>query len=415
MASFAARAACQGACRSFSSAAASEARAASAAKPIVLQHRFEVVDARTSSFLGGKMGGARRTGGNSLRPKRLPAEVAEVVAQGKGFDSSSAASSTKKKAGAALANIAKIMRPVSLRPEGQRVRKGVVSPQLDVPEDIQRPPYAQPKGRVRRLMGMNRGIEIKSAEAIAKMRRSGRLAAEILQFAGSLVKPGVTTDDIDRAVHAMCVLNGAYPSPLNYDGFPKSVCTSVNEVVCHGIPDSRKLVDGDICNIDVTVYLDGYHGDTNATFFCGEADEASRRLVETTHKCLHSAIAACRPGVPLNKIGEVISDIAAEAGYGIVEEYCGHGIGSEFHCDPSVFHCKNEDRTKMKAGMTFTIEPMVNEGGKGTALWDDRWTVVTRDGGRSAQFEHTILITEDGADILTSLGDAPEFKIPESW
>eukprot|EP00276_Gloeochaete_wittrockiana_P001957 CAMPEP_0184676044 /NCGR_PEP_ID=MMETSP0308-20130426/88136_1 /TAXON_ID=38269 /ORGANISM="Gloeochaete witrockiana, Strain SAG 46.84" /LENGTH=362 /DNA_ID=CAMNT_0027123845 /DNA_START=774 /DNA_END=1859 /DNA_ORIENTATION=- len=262
--------------------------------------------------------------------------------------------------------------PVPKKEPVSRVKAGKVSPTLAVPPHIPRPPYAVDPSK-KMQMGFKRGIDIKSSTAILKMRKSGRLAAQVLAYAGTLVKPGVTTDEIDQAVHEMIIANGAYPSPLHYEGFPKSVCTSVNDVVCHGIPDSRRLQDGDICNIDVTVYLDGYHGDTNATFYCGKVDDKARHLVETTRTALHAAIAECKPGVPMNRIGEIITGIAAKEGLSVVEEYCGHGIGTDFHTDPAVYHSRNRDTRLMKAGMTFTIEPMLNEGAKETFSWSDEW------------------------------------------
>ncbi|MCO5599232.1 hypothetical protein L7F22_053332 [Adiantum nelumboides] len=212
---------------------------------------------------------------------------------------------------------------------------------------------------------------------------------------------GVTTDEIDKAVHKMIVEAGAYPSPLGYGGFPKSVCTSVNDCICHGIPDSRPLQDGDIVNIDVTVYLNGYHGDTSKTYFCGTVDDDAKKLVEVTRTCLDKAIAVCGPGVEFKQIGKAIHDYADKFGYGVVRHFVGHGVGKVFHSAPTVLHYRNNDGTRMVVGQTFTIEPMLTIGGIEDEMWDDNWTVVTADGSLSAQFEHTLLITEKGVNILT--------------
>ncbi|CAI9110156.1 OLC1v1010135C1 [Oldenlandia corymbosa var. corymbosa] len=279
----------------------------------------------------------------------------------------------------------------------KRLRPGKVSPRRPVPDHIQKPPYV----KSRKAPGVSGGPEVHDEIGTEKMRASGRLAAMVLQHAGSLVKPGITTDEIDQEVHRMIIDNGAYPSPLGYGGFPKSVCTSVNECICHGIPDSRELEDGDIVNIDVTVYLNGYHGDTSATFFVGDVSEEARKLVQVTKDCLDRAIAMCAPGVEYNKIGKTIHNLADEHGYGVVEQFVGHGVGRVFHCDPVILHCRNNGRGRMILNQTFTIEPMLTIGSIKPIMWDDNWTVVTADGSLSAQFEHTILITENGAEILT--------------
>lgn len=278
-----------------------------------------------------------------------------------------------------------------------RLRPGKVSPGRPVPDHIPRPPYVNS----RKPPGVANQPEIHDEIGIEKMRASGRLAAQVLQYAGTLVKPGITTDEIDRAVHQMIIDNGAYPSPLGYGGFPKSVCTSVNECICHGIPDSRALEDGDIVNIDVTVYLNGYHGDTSATFTVGDVDQNAIKLIQVTKECLDKAISLCAPGVELNRIGKSIHDHADKFGYGVVEQFVGHGVGRVFHCDPVILHFRNNGRGRMQLNQTFTIEPMLTIGSIKPILWDDDWTVVTEDGSLSAQFEHTLLITKDGAEILT--------------
>lgn len=283
----------------------------------------------------------------------------------------------------------------------KRLRPGKLSPRRPVPSHIRRPPYVNS----RIAPGIAKFPEVHGNEGIECMRASGRLAAKVLQYAGTLVKPGLTTDEIDEAVHQMIIDNGAYPSPLGYGGFPKSVCTSVNECICHGIPDSRQLEDGDIINIDVTVYLNGYHGDTSATFFCGDVDEEARNLVKVTKESLDKAISICAPGVEYKKIGMTIHDHADKHRYGVVRQFVGHGVGLVFHADPVVLHYRNNDRGRMVLNQTFTIEPMLTIGSINPVMWDDNWTVVTEDASLSAQFEHTILITEDGAEILTRCDD----------
>jgi methionyl aminopeptidase len=234
------------------------------------------------------------------------------------------------------------------------------------------------------------------------MRETGKVAAEVLARAGELVRPGTTTDEIDVFVHELTVELGGYPSPLNYQGYPKSVCTSVNEVICHGIPDDRALQDGDIVNLDVTVYRDGVHGDTNATFLVGDVDPESRRLVDVTEQCLWRGIEAVQPGRPISDIGRAIEDHAKKHRFGVVRAFIGHGIGEQFHTDLQILHYYDPNATTvMRPGMTFTIEPMITMGTWRHVLWDDGWTAVTADGRRTAQFEHTILVTDDGVEVLT--------------
>ena len=278
------------------------------------------------------------------------------------------------------------------------VTRGEVSPRRPVPTSIPRPEYVD-----RPEPAPFTGSEIKDAETIEKMRVAGRIAAGALAAAGAAVAPGVTTDEVDRIGHEYLLDHGAYPSTLGYRGFPKSLCTSVNEVICHGIPDSRRLESGDIVNIDITGFIDGVHGDTNATFFAGEPDEESRLLVERTHEATMRGIKAALPGRQVNIIGRVIEKYAARFGYGVVRDYTGHGIGTSFHSGLVIPHYDAAPSydTLIEPGMTFTIEPMLNLGTPDWTLWDDGWTVVTKDLTPSAQFEHTILITEDGNEILT--------------
>jgi methionyl aminopeptidase len=244
---------------------------------------------------------------------------------------------------------------------------------------------------------------VKDAATIERMRHAGRVAAQALQLVGSHVAPGVTTDELDRIGHEFLLDQGAYPSTLGYRGFPKSLCTSVNEVICHGIPDGRVVEDGDLVNIDITAYVDGVHGDTNATFLSGDVDEESRLLVERTEEALHRAIKAVRPGRYVNVLGRVIESYAKRFGYSVVRDFTGHGIGTAFHSGLIVPHYDAAPMYDIliEPGMTFTIEPMINLGTREWEMWDDGWTVVTRDGSRSAQFEHTLLVTDDGAEILT--------------
>jgi methionyl aminopeptidase len=220
------------------------------------------------------------------------------------------------------------------------------------------------------------------------------------------VRPGITTDEIDVFVHEATVERGAYPSPLNYHGYPKSVCTSVNEVICHGIPDSRALQDGDIVNLDVTCYVGGVHGDTNATFLVGNVDPASRDLVKVTEECMWYGIEAVRPGRPLSDIGRAIEQHAKKHKLGVVRAFIGHGIGEQFHTDIQVLHYYDERANMiMRPGMTFTVEPMITLGTwQHKMAFDDDWTAVTADGKRTAQFEHTLLVTDDGVDVLTAPG-----------
>ncbi|GAA2038363.1 type I methionyl aminopeptidase [Terrabacter terrae] len=267
-----------------------------------------------------------------------------------------------------------------------------------MPAAIQRPHYVDVA-----TFREDGDVRVKDAETIEKMRIASRIAATAMVEAAGAIAPGVTTDRLDAIAHEYMLDHGAYPSPLGYKGFPKSVCTSVNEVVCHGIPDARPLEDGDIVNIDVTAYIHGVHGDTDATYLVGDVDEESRLLVERTHEAMMRGIRAARPGREINVIGRVIESYAKRFGYGVVRDFTGHGIGLEFHSGLIVPHYDAAPHydTVIEPGMTFTIEPMLNLGTHEWNMWDDGWTVVTRDASRSAQFEHTIVITDDGNEILT--------------
>jgi methionyl aminopeptidase len=257
-------------------------------------------------------------------------------------------------------------------------------------------------------------IVIKTAEEIAHMRVACRLAAEVLDYIEPFVKPGVTTGELDRLCHDFMVnVQNTIPAPLNYKGFPKSICTSINHVVCHGIPNDKPLKDGDILNIDITVIKDGYHGDTSKMFIVGKAAEWAERLCKVTQECLYKGIELVRPGARLGDIGEVIQKHAEKNGFSVVREYCGHGIGKVFHEEPQVLHYGRAGTgLELKEGMTFTIEPMINQGRAETRLLGDGWTAITKDRKLSAQWEHTILVTADGYEILTLRSDDTIPRVP---
>ncbi|HZG90343.1 MAG TPA: type I methionyl aminopeptidase [Pseudonocardia sp.] len=274
---------------------------------------------------------------------------------------------------------------------------GVVSPPRPVPAHIPRPEYV---GKERPARSTDPWVQ--TPEVIEAMRVASRIAAQALAAGGAVVAPGVTTDEVDRVVHEFLIDHDAYPSTLGYKGFPKSCCTSLNEVVCHGIPDSTVIADGDIVNIDVTAFIGGVHGDTNATFLAGAVAEEDRLLVERTREATQRAIRAVRPGRELNVVGRVIESYARRFGYGVVRDFTGHGIGRSFHSGLVVLHYDEPTvDTVLATGMTFTIEPMITLGTVDYDIWDDGWTVVTKDRARTAQFEHTVLVTADGAEILT--------------
>jgi len=281
------------------------------------------------------------------------------------------------------------------------VRPGKQSPMRKIPSTILRPDYAddgRPKAKGSLLPWQ---VEVKTAEDIEGMRIAGRVAREVLDAAGRMVAPGMTTDAIDELVTRETIARGAYPSPLNYHNFPKSCCTSINEVICHGIPDSTVLKDGDIVNIDITCYIGGYHGDCSETFLVGNVDEAGRQLVKVTHDCWQAAIEYCKPGQPFSGIGKIIEDFVKPYGYSSNRDFCGHGIGKVFHTSPNILHVRNSEPGRMQVGNVFTIEPMICEGTSQHVMWNDQWTATTRDGKRSAQFEHTLLITETGVEAFT--------------
>ena len=246
-------------------------------------------------------------------------------------------------------------------------------------------------------------VTIKSADEIAKMRVAGRLAADVLEMIQPFIQPGVTTEELDRLCHDYIVnTQQAIPAPLNYHGFPKSICTSVNQQVCHGIPGKRILKQGDIINIDITVIKDGYHGDTSKMFCVGQVSPLARRLVQVSYECMCIGIEMVKPGIHLGDIGYAIQDHAESNNFSVVREYCGHGIGRQFHEEPQVLHYgKPGTGLVLEPGLTFTIEPMINAGKRYVKIMPDNWTVVTKDHSLSAQWEHTILVTNDGFEVLT--------------
>ncbi|KAF1328376.1 Methionine aminopeptidase, type i, partial [Globisporangium splendens] len=288
-----------------------------------------------------------------------------------------------------------------------KLRPGVVSPMQTVPDHIKKPDYWQTGIPVSEQQADGK-IPVYTAKQIEGIRAACRAGREVLDLAGRALRVGVTPDEIDRIVHDACIERGCYPSPLNYYSFPKSVCVSVNEVICHGIPDNRPFEDGDIVNLDVSVYKDGYHGDLNDTFLVGNVDEEGVRLVKTAFDCLKNAMSLVRPGTMYRELGKHIAETANAQNFSVVKTYCGHGIGSLFHCAPNVPHyAKNKAVGIMKPGHIFTIEPMINVGTWRDKMWPDEWTVVTVDGSRSAQFEHTVLVTETGFEILTARENEP--------
>ncbi|MBD7997323.1 type I methionyl aminopeptidase [Oerskovia gallyi] len=287
--------------------------------------------------------------------------------------------------------------PALTAPRGPLV-PGTVSPPRAVPRSITRPEYVGKPGPQPFT-----GDDVVDPETLDRIRVASRIAAQALAEVGMHVAPGVTTDELDRIGHEFLLDHGAYPSTLGYRGFPKSLCTSLNEVVCHGIPDSTEMVEGDIVNVDITAYIGGVHGDNNATFAVGEISEEAALLVQRTRESLDRAIKAVRPGREVNVLGRVIEKYAHRHGYGVVREYTGHGVGEAFHSGLVIPHydAAPDHDTIIEPGMVFTIEPMLTLGGPEWQMWDDGWTVVTADRSLTAQFEHTLVVTEDGAEILT--------------
>jgi methionyl aminopeptidase len=275
---------------------------------------------------------------------------------------------------------------------------GRISPKLDVPKSIVRPEYVGKPAPAKFT-----GSDVKTQEQIEKIRHSGKIAAQAIELVGQNAKPGITTDDLDKIAHQFLIDNGAYPSTLGYRGYPKSICSSLNEVICHGIPDDTVLEDGDILNIDITAYIDGFHGDSNQTFFVGEVNPEIALLVERTREALARGISVVAPGRSVNLIGRAIESYAKRFNYGVVRDFTGHGVGEAFHSGLIIPHYDSAPMysDEMKVGMVFTIEPMLTLGTHHWEMWADGWTVVTKDRSITAQFEHTLVVTETGADILT--------------
>ena len=288
--------------------------------------------------------------------------------------------------------------PLARRAPLGTLKPGRVSPMRAVPEHIERPEYMFHDGPERVTAS-----DIKTPETIAKIREAGRIAAGAIEAVGAAIAPGVTTEELDRIGHEYLIAHDAYPSCLGYMGFPKSICTSINEVICHGIPDSTRLNEGDLINLDVTAYIGGVHGDTNATYAVGEVDRETELLIERTRTAMERGIKAVKPGREVNVIGRVIEAYAKRFDYGVVRDYTGHGVGEAFHSGLIIPHYDaaplHDD--VIETGMVFTIEPMLTLGGIEWEQWDDGWTVVTKDRSRTAQFEHTLVVTEDGAEVLT--------------
>ncbi len=286
-------------------------------------------------------------------------------------------------------------------PSDPPIRPGIIGLSRTVPGTIAKPPYAESGDP-----GPSVTSPVRTADEIAAMRKTGAVAAEVLMIAGESVRPGITTDEIDAVVHDATLNRGAYPSPLNYRGFRKSVCTSVNEVICHGIPDDRPLADGDIINIDVTVFKDGVHGDNSCMFVVGETDEHSQKLVNETYVAMMAGIKTVRNGSKVNDIGRAIERHARSHNLGVVREFIGHGVGTEFHTSLQIPHYYDpRANQEIRTGMSFTVEPMLTLGDPSLYLWEDEWTALTQDGRRSAQFEHTLIATDDGFELMTVTSD----------
>jgi methionyl aminopeptidase len=291
--------------------------------------------------------------------------------------------------------------PGAPAPRRARLRPGRMSAERPVPAHIPRPPYVPGAGAL--------VASFPPGELAERMRAAGHAAREVLLEVAPAVVPGVTTDELDAIVHEACIARGGYPSPLHYRGYPKSLCTSVNEVICHGIPDDRALLEGDIVNCDVTIYLDGVHGDHSETFLVGECDPEAERLVRVTRECLWRGIGAVRPGGRVNEIGRAIQDHAEAAGFGVVRMFVGHGVGREFHTAPTIPHYYDPDADGiLEPGATFTIEPMITAGSYQVGrIWPDGWTAVTADLSLTAQFEHALMVTASGVEVLTLLPGEP--------
>lgn len=355
---------------------------------------------------GPHAGAAASSGGGRTRRPRGPPQWALLAGASAGGLLHAARRPARR------VNSAPVAAPVQNASErglyGPRVRPGKVSPIREVPAQIPRPRYLRPGARVDPVEGLPwhpflHVIEIKEAPQIEAMRDAGALAREALEVVGRLIAPGVTPDELDAALHDFVVARGAYPSPLGYLGFPKSLCTSVNDIIAHGIPDDRPLEEGDILNADVTVYVSGHHGDTSSMFLVGRPEASARGLCRAAQRAMMAGIEVCGPGIDFREVGERIQAVADAARCHCSELFVGHGIGNYFHGAPEVIPVVNNvDQGLMRPGMTFTVEPILVEHNDDTyERWDDNWTIQTATGARAAQFEHTILITDRGYEILT--------------
>lgn len=288
-----------------------------------------------------------------------------------------------------------------------RIQPGRVSPIRPVPDHIPRPDYVLNNGRPK---GKREWCTKTTEDQIQRMRAACEAARETLDYIIDHVEEGITTDELDRLAHEKMISLGGYPSTLGYQGYMKSICTSINEVICHGIPDSRPLRNGEIVNIDCTIFLDGMHGDNSETVFVGQVSQSAHRLVQTTWECMMRGIEEVAPGKPFNAIGKAIETHAHAHGYSVVKDFTAHGIGEMFHMEPQLLHYYSPRQNEiMKEGMTFTVEPMINEGSWRCVIWPDDWTAVTSDLKLSAQFEHTVMVTSSGFEILTASPRAPRF------
>ncbi|KAJ1974411.1 hypothetical protein H4R35_003623 [Dimargaris xerosporica] len=278
-----------------------------------------------------------------------------------------------------------------------------MAPRYTVPSHIPHPAYATAPlpSQLALSTGTDQVTRYTDPADLARIRGACRLAASTLDYIQPHVKPGVTTQRLDELIYAYIIEHHAYPSPLRYNGFPAASCTSVNNIMAHGIPDQRPLHDGDIINIDITVYKGGFHGDTSRTFLVGQVDQPGRQLVAAAHDAMMVGVSVCGPGVPLRRIGEAVEEAVTSQGLYVAELLAGHGIGREFHTYPTIAHHRNSAAGTMETGMVFTVEPALCQGDTMGLLWPDQWTVGTMDGGRSAQFEHTVLITDTGHEVLT--------------
>lgn len=278
------------------------------------------------------------------------------------------------------------------------VKLGVVSAMNSVPKEIEKPSYYFDG----HAASSEKGVQIHTPEGVKKMRKACQITKKVMDFVDTLVEPGVTTDEIDKELHKYALSLGYYPAPLNFCGFPKSICSSINDVCCHGIPDSRKLQDGDILKMDMVMLVDGYNGDMTRQYAVGNVNDDGKRLMKCTEEAIQAGIKVCKNGVPYTAIGKAIESVCKKYGYNVLYDYCGHGIGTDMHQLPYILHFENDYPGIMRTNETFTIEPIIVEHSNSVYIDKDGWTVRTKDGGRAAQIEHTILVTDDGCEVLTA-------------